>query len=99
MPFTLSNNTQLLNRNRFSEDSSLETLNPKIKTRLNSFLRDFQQPLTVISATTQLAQFRDLDEETQEDFSNLAESVERLHNMILQMRELINSSSTSNQPF
>lgn len=96
MSCTLSNSSQLLNQDRFSQDSSPAVPSPKIKTRLRGFLRDFQQPLTVISATTQLAQLRSLDEETQEDLYAIAASVEQLRILIRQMQEIIKSSAISN---
>jgi signal transduction histidine kinase len=97
MSCLVSKDTFWLNRNWFSEDSSSEALDPKIKNQLNGFLRDFQQPLTVISAAAEIAQLRDLDEETQEDLAAILDSVDRLHHLITQVREFINSPAPSNQ--
>lgn len=95
MSCVFSNNSLLLNRNQSYKDSSPEVLASPKKPRLNNFLRDFQQPLTVISATAQLAQLRQLDEESQEDFLVIAEAIEKLRTMITQMREVINSTAIS----
>jgi signal transduction histidine kinase len=90
MPCVIPGDSQMLNRSWFSEKPSSEILSPKVRARLNSFLRDLQQPLTVVSATAQLIELRNLDDETQEDLNLILNSTEQLRNIIAQIREFIN---------
>lgn len=77
---------------KWQNNSSLkEDPHPKIVSKLNSFLKDFQQPLTVISVTAQLGQLRDHDEETQEDLNIILGSVNQLRLIVTQMREALNA--------
>jgi hypothetical protein len=61
-----------------------------ISYKLGQFLHDFQQPLTVIMATSQLMQLRDLDEVTSGDVDIIFNAANQLENLAIQMREYIN---------
>jgi hypothetical protein len=70
-----------------SEDPALN-----INLQLRQFLHDFQQPLTVILATSQLMQLRNLDDTTSTDVDIIFNAATQLEEITVQMREYIHKN-------
>lgn len=63
-----------------------------INYQLRQFLHDFQQPLTVILATSQLMQMRSLDDTTSTDVDIIINAATQLEDITIQMREYIHKN-------
>ncbi len=60
------------------------------KAIVRQLLLDFQEPLTVITVTAELANYRDLDQTSREDFDNILNSAMKLHEILSQVRDYLN---------
>jgi signal transduction histidine kinase len=79
------------NRTEKNEPEPLSAEEPLavINRQLRQFLHDFHQPLTVIMATSQLMQLRELDEVTTSDVDIIFNAANDLEKLAARMREFI----------
>lgn len=78
------------NQSDFSKNSEIHP--SEVNNQLRQLLHDFQQPLTVILATSQLMQLRNLDETTLNDIDLIIDAASELEYLSIQMRDFIHKN-------